>query len=144
MDGTRVRVSSLFEWIAALACIIGLAAIGSAYIGNLRAVRAVTPVIAHEEEVPDPPAAVPSRSVSVPVLLLSDGVELRVGETAADVSKVLDRGWEVAPPAIDRTSSGERVTRFYARGGQQFAVVLEPFVGDSQLRVAAIYVPSSR
>jgi hypothetical protein len=53
-------------------------------------------------------------------------------------------GAEVAPPTIDRTPSGDRVTRFYADGGQRFAVVLEPLAGDGQARVAAIYLPSSR
>jgi hypothetical protein len=51
---------------------------------------------------------------------------------------------EVAPPAIDRTPSGDRVTRFYAEGGQRFAVVLEALAGDGLARVAAIYLLSSR
>jgi hypothetical protein len=37
---------------------------------------------------------------------------------------------EVAPPAIDRTTFGERVTRFYAQNGQRFVVVLQPLSGD--------------
>jgi hypothetical protein len=144
MVPTRARASSLLEWIAALLCIIGLAAAGSVLVRDFRTVSAVTPVIAHEEAIPDPPAAVPARSVSVPVLLLSDGAELRVGDTAAELSKRLGPDAEVAPPAIDRTSSGERVTRFYAQGGQRFAVVLQPLAGDGQVRIAAIYLPSSR
>jgi hypothetical protein len=40
--------------------------------------------------------------------------------------------------------AGERVTRFYAVNGQRFAVVLEPLAGNSQARVSAIYLPSSR
>jgi mRNA-degrading endonuclease toxin of MazEF toxin-antitoxin module len=50
----------------------------------------------------------------------------------------------VAPPTIDRTPAGDRVTRFYAQNGQRFAVVLQPFAGDGQVRVAAIYLPSFR
>jgi hypothetical protein len=50
----------------------------------------------------------------------------------------------VASPAIDRASSGERVTRFYVQRGQQFAIVLERLAGDGQVRIAAIYLPSSR
>jgi hypothetical protein len=144
MVATRARVSSLLEWLAAIACIIALAALGSVLGRDFRSVSALTPVIAHEEAIPDPPAAVPTRSVSVPVLLLGDGSQLRVGDSAAELSTRLGPQAEVAPPAIDRTSSGQRVTRFYVQGGQRFAIVLEPFAGDGQVRIAAIYLPSSR
>jgi hypothetical protein len=139
----RARVSSLLEWLAALGCVIAVAGIGSVVWGNRRTVSAVTPVIAHEESIPDPPAAVPARSVSVPVLPLANGRELHVGDTAAELSTLLRPDAEVAPPAIDRTASGERVTRFYAQTDVRFAVVLAA-AGDGQLRIAAIYLPSSR
>ena len=113
-------------------------------VRDLRTVSAVTPVIAHEDAVADPPAAVPTRSVSVPVLLLSDGSQLHVGDTVAEVTNRLGRDAEAAPRAIDRTSSGDRETRFYAQGGQRFAVVLQALAGDGQVRVSAIYLPSSR
>jgi len=144
MVARRARVSSLLEWIGALAVISGLIALGSVLVRDLRTVSAVTPVIAHEETIADPPATVPARSVSVPVLLLSDGAQLRVGDAAAELTTRLGRDAEVAPRAIDRTSSGERETRFYAQGGQRFAVVLQALAGDGQVRVAAIYLPSSR
>jgi hypothetical protein len=101
-------------------------------------------VIAHEEAIPDPPAAVPARSVLVPVLLLSDGSQLRVGDSVAELARRLGLMRKCAPPAIDRTAAGERITRFYAQGGQRFAVVLEPLAADGQVRVAAIYLASSR
>src|SRR6476660_5716298 len=144
MVATRARTASLLEWLAALACIVAIAAIGSVLVRDFRSVSALTPVIAHEEAIPDPPAAVPARSVSVPVLMLSDGSQLRVGDSAAELSKRLGPDTEVAVPAIDRTTSGERVTRFYVQGGQRFAVVLEQLAGDGQARVTAIYLPSSR
>ena len=144
MVPTRARSSSLLEWVAAVACMIGLAAVGSTLVRDLRTVTAVEPVIAHEEAIPDPPASIPPRSVSVPVLVLGDGAELHVGDTAAELSTKLVAQEEVAPAAIDRTASGERVTRFYAVRGQRFAVVLEPLTGDGQFRVGAIYVSSSR
>lgn len=143
MVPTRAR-SSLLEWVAAVACMIGLAAVGSVLLRDLRTVSAVAPVIAHEEPTRDAPAAIPARSVSVPVLLLADGVELHVGDTAAELSKKLAAQNEVAPASIERSRSGERVTRFYAVNGQRFAVVFEPLSSDGQVRVAAIYLPSSR
>jgi hypothetical protein len=86
-------------------------------------VTAATPVIAHEESIPDPPSSVPSRSVAVPVLLLADGAELHVGDTADVMKARLRPDAEVAPATIDRTPTGDRVTRFYAQNGQRFAVV---------------------
>jgi len=144
MVASRARVSSLLEWIAASAAIIAVIAVGSVLVRDLRTVSAVTPVIAHEDAVADPPAAVPTRSVSVPVLLLSDGSQLHVGDTVAELTNRLGRDAEAAPRAIDRTSSGDRETRFYAQGGQRFAVVLQALAGDGQVRVSAIYLPSSR
>ena len=144
MDATRARVSSLLEWLVAFASIVAVLAIGSVLVRDLRTVSAVMPVIAHEEALPDPPATVPARSVSVPVLLLSNGAELRVGDTAAELATRLGGGAEVAPPTIDRTPSGNRVTRFYAQSGQRFTVVLELRAGDAQVRITAIYLPSSR
>ena len=140
MNATRARFGSLLEWILAAACIIAILALGSLAVREFRTVAAVTPVIAHEAALPDPPAAVPSRAISVPVLLLPNGVELRVGDPAAEVASRLGRQAEVAVPSIDRSPAGERVTRFYEQGGTRFVVVLEPFAGDAQVRVAALYV----
>ena len=144
MDATRARVSSLFEWLVALACILAVVAIGSVLLRDIGNVTAIAPVIAHEEPLPDPPATVPPRSVSVPVMLLPDGSELHVGDVAADVLAHIGANSEVAPPAIDRTAIGERVMRFYAQNGQRFAVVLQPLAADGEVRVAAIYLPTAR
>ena len=144
MDATRARVSSLFEWLVALACILGVVAIGSVMMRDIGNVTAIAPVIAHEEVLPDPPATVPPRSVSVPVMLLADGSELRVGDRAIDAFAHIGPNSEVAPPAIDRTPLGERVTRFYAQNGQRFAVVLQPLVREGDVQVAAIYLPAAR
>ena len=144
MDATRARVSSLFEWLVALACILGVVAIGSVLMRDISSVSAIAPVIAHEEVLPDPPATVPPRSVSVPVVVLVDGSELRVGDTAAEVLAHVSANSEVAPATVDRTALGERVTRFYAQNGQRFVVVLQPPAGDGEVRVAAIYLPAAR
>jgi len=144
MDATRARVSSLFEWLVALACILAVVAMGSVLMRDLGNVTAIAPVIAHEEALPDPPATVPPRSVSVPVMLLADGSELRVGDTAAEALAHIAANSEVAPSTIDRTAFGERVTRFYAQNGQRFVIVLQPLAVDGEVRVAAIYLPAAR
>ena len=140
MDATRARFGSLLEWILAAVCIVAILAIGSIAVGEFRTVAAVTPVIAHEAALPDPPAAVPSRAISVPMLLLPNGVELRVGDAVAEVVSRLGRQAEVAAPSIDRSAAGERVTRFYEQGGTRFVLVLETSPGDAQVRVTGLYV----
>jgi hypothetical protein len=141
MDATRARIGSLLEWILAASFMVAMLATGSIAVREFRTVSAVTPVIAREApSLPDPPAAVPSRAVSVPVLLLPNGVEVRVGDVAAQVASRLGREAEVASPSVDRTPTGQRVTRFYEQAGMRFVVVLEPFAGDGQVRVAAIYL----
>ena len=144
MDATRARFGSLLEWLVAIGCIVAVLALGSVLVRDFRTVSAVTPVIAHEEGAPDSPASVPARSVSVPVLVLPDGAALHVSDPASELSRLIAAGAEVAPPTIDRTPGGDRVTRFFAHGGQRFAVVLGPPGGDGQAGVAAIYLPSSR
>jgi len=144
MNATRARLTSLVEWIIAAGCIVTVMAIGSVLMRDLPNVAAVAPVIAHEEAPPDPPATVPPRSVSVPVILLADGSELHVGDVASDLRSRLGATAEVAPPTIDRTSLGERATRFFAQNGQRFAIVVQPLGSDGQMRVSAIYLPTTR
>jgi hypothetical protein len=112
MDATRARFGSLLEWILAAICIAATLALGSVAVGGFRTVSAVTPAVAADAPLADPPATVPSRAVSVPVLLLSNGVEVRVGDAAAEVAAHLGSEAAVGTPSVDRTPMGERVTRF--------------------------------
>ena len=99
-----------------IAAVLGL---GSIVVREFRTVSAVTPVIAREALSPSPvPAGVPSRAVSVPMLLLPDGKEVRVGEQ-------LDADGVAVAPACMR--SGRKrwtarrkvsgMTRFYEYAG---------------------------
>ncbi len=74
------------------------------------------------------------------MLLLPNGVEVRVGDASAQLASRLGREAEVAPPSVDRMPTGNRVTRFYEQSGMRFVVVLERFAGDGEIRVAAIYL----
>ena len=139
MDATRARFGSLLEWLIAAACILGVLAVGSVLAREFRTVSAVAPVSAREDAALDPPASVPPGSVSVPVILLPGGAALHIGDTASDLASRLGREREVAAPTIERTASGERVTRFYQVDGHRFAVALAPPAGDEQVRIAALF-----
>lgn len=142
MEPGRIRVASILEWAVAVSLVLATLAIGALVAREFRTVAAGTPVIA--DEVPAPalpaPAGVPSRAVSVPVLLLPDGQDVRVGETLAQIAARLGRQAEVGMESVERAPHGERVTRFYEHAGARFVLVFEPSERDGEPRIAAIYL----
>jgi hypothetical protein len=141
MEATRVRFESFIEWAVAAAFIVALLATGSVVLREFRTVNAVTPVIAREAlPAPPVPAGVPSRAVSVPVLLLADGNAIRVGDSLAAIARRLGRQAEVGTQSVERAPNGERLTRFYEHAGMRFVLVFEPFQRDAEPRIAAIYL----
>lgn len=98
----------------------------------------VTPVIAEEAAAPPAPAGVPPRTVSVPMLLLADGKELRIGTPMKDLAALVGRAAQVGEDFVER-GSRERITRFYNYLGSRFVVVFEP-LDPAEARVTAIYL----
>ena len=142
MEAIRARFGSALEWLVAAAFIVALVAVGSIVWRELRTVSATLPVIAHEPQ-PDaavPPAGVPARAVSVPVLLLPGGTAVRVGEGVAAIAARLGRQAEVGTQTVERARFGERLTRFYEHLGTRFVLVFEPFEEKGEPKVAAIYL----
>jgi hypothetical protein len=140
MKTTRLPFESFIEWAVAAAFIVALLAAGSAAVGEFRTVNAVTPVIAREA-LPDPvPAGVPSRAVSVPLLLLTDGTAIRVGDSLSAIALRLGRQAEVGTQSVERAPNGERLARFYEHAGTRFVLVFEPSQRDAEPRIAAIYL----
>jgi hypothetical protein len=87
------------------------------------------------------PPWVPERALSVPVLPLADGKELRIGDSVSAVAQSLGRSAESGRQEVDRGRVGERLTRFYEYSGAEFILVFEPLVPDGEAKLAAIYVP---
>ena len=141
MEATRVRFESFIEWAVAAVFIVAMLAIGSVVVREFRTVNAVTPVIAREAlPAPPVPAGVPSRAVSVPMLLLTDGKAIRVGDSLSAIALRLGRQAEVGTQSVERAPNGERLTRFYEHAGTRFVLVFEPFQPDAEPRIAAIYL----
>ena len=133
MEATRARLGSAIEWaLAAFLFVVALAA-GSIALREFRTVTAVIPVSAHEPAPPAAHAGVPSRAVSVPLLLLADGRTVRIGDTAAAVAAHVGSR-QVGADTIEQTPVGERVTRVYELGDARFVLVIEG------AQVAAIYL----
>jgi hypothetical protein len=141
MQATRVRFVSVMEWGLAAVLFAAVAAVTSIAVREIRTVHAVTPVIAGQT-LPDPPvpAGIPPRAVSVPMLLLSDGNVVRVGERLDPVTLRLGGPTDLHPDLIERAPNGQRLTRFYEYAGTRFVLVFEPFERNGEPRIAAIYL----
>jgi len=141
MDATRFRFGAFVEWAVAAAAFVAAVALVSFIEREIRTVTAGTPVIAGAAGAPRAasPAAVPAGAVSLPMLLLSDGTEIHLGETQSDVAARLGGHAETAAPAVEHAPNGERVTRTYDRGGIRFRLVFEPVDDGAEPRVTAIY-----
>jgi hypothetical protein len=135
----RFRLAAVLEWLVAalfFAATVAVAVLILKQFGAsprpLPAAAAVVPV--------NVPASIPARAVSVPVLPLADGTELRIGDTIAAVAKRLGRAAESGRQSLDRGSIGERLTRFYEYAGARFILVFEPIERNGEAQVAAIYL----
>jgi hypothetical protein len=142
MEATRQRFTSFLEWAIAAACVMAFLGVGSLVMRELRTVTSAITVSAREATPAPatPPAGLPPRVISVPMLLLSDGKEVRVGETISTIVERLGQHAVVGRQAIERAVHGQRLTRFYDHVGTQFVLVFEPFEQNAEPRVAAIYL----
>jgi hypothetical protein len=141
MQATRRRFVSFLEWVVAAVVVAALAALGAVVAREIRTVNAVTPVIAGENLPAAPPAAGgPLRAVSVPMLLLSDRIAIRIGERLDSLSARLTDASEIRPEVAEPSPAGKRLTRFYEYAGTRFVLVFEPFESNGEPRIAAIYL----
>jgi hypothetical protein len=142
VEAIRARFGSALEWLVAAAFIVAVVAVVSVVWRELRTVSATMPVIAQESPADSvkPPAGIPARAVSVPVLLLPGGQSVRVGEGVAAIAARLGREAEVGSQTAERARFGERLTRFYEHQGTRFVLVFEPFEDRGEPKVAAIYL----
>jgi len=140
MEAARIRFGPILEWLFAAAFIAGALALGSILVSELGTVRPVMRVIAGPAPVVETPAAVPPRAVSVPMLLLDDGRDVRVGDRISDVSKRLGAASGGGVEAIEREAMRERLTRFYELAGRTFVLVFEASERNAEPRVAGIYL----
>ena len=139
MQPTRTGSAAVLEWALAGALMFAVVAVGGVVVREFRTVTAVMPVIASDTATPVGSAALPERSISIPLLLLADGNEVRVGDTAASIRARLGQKAEIGRQMVEKTALGERITRFYEHFGARFVLVFESLRGPEP-RVAAIYL----
>jgi hypothetical protein len=131
-------VRSLFEWALAIAVLAGAVWLGSPWVTRWlpRPATVPTPEI---DEAPLP-AGVPAGARSVPLLVLLDATELRVGVAETALKAILSDRLAAGPRVISRGTFGDRITRAYLVQGTRFWIVLErPQPGDA-VRVTGIFL----
>lgn len=134
----RARLGSALEWLIAAAFLLATMAVATLIVRELR--TAPRAAAAPEAPAVSLPVGIPTRAISVPVLLLLDGKQVRVGQSVDQVSRELGRSAEVGRQLADRGALGDRLTRFYEHNGTRFVLVFEPFERNGELRVAGIYL----
>jgi hypothetical protein len=145
MDAIRLRPrinwTAAVEWAVAASFLTATIAVAILILAQFRPMPVARAAAPPQPSIDTIPAAVPARSVSVPMLPFVDGKEVRVGETASAVAVRLGRAAENGRQEVDRGSLGERLTRFYEYSGSRFVLVFEPFERNGEARVSAIYLP---
>lgn len=141
MDIVRARVGSAVEWVVAAAFLVATLAVASLVLRELRAAASTGPDVAVPAAVAMAmPAGVAEKAVSVPLLILTEDKEIRLGDSPARVATVLGREAETGVQQTDLGPSGERTTRFYDYQGTRFALVFEAGARETAPRVTAIYL----
>jgi hypothetical protein len=140
MDALRTRFGSAFEWILAAAFLFATLAVGSMIVRELQAVPNTPPSVIRDAGPTAVPAGVPLRAISVPMLVLLDGKEVRVGDTMVSIASLLGRAAETGEEHLDRGQFGERLTRYYEHAGTRFILVFDRLERTADARVAAIYI----
>ncbi|MGQ0734932.1 MAG: hypothetical protein ACT4QD_14910 [Acidobacteriota bacterium] len=138
MEERRVRIGSLFEWLAAAAAVTGLVWLGSAQMRGVLGPRLAAVIV---EAPGGSPPGIPEGAVHVPVLMLLDGREIRSGELRSSLDGLLPETAAEGPAHTSSGEFGERHTRAYNVGGTRFYVVCEAHVPGSPHRVSGVWVP---
>ena len=139
MDATRRRFGSLLEWLVAVVCVAAGVVLASVAVEEFRGVRAVIPVIAKEAAPAAAMTGIPPGVAPVPLLLLTDNRELRIGDRLADVATRLGSA-RLLSETVDEIDGTQRLTRFYNDLGAQFILVFEAIGHEGDARLSAIFL----
>ena len=140
MDATRRRFGSILRWLCAAFCAAGGALLLSVAVHSFRHVPAVVPIIAKEAPEAAPMAGIPPGVARVPLLLLANNREVRVGDRLSDVARRLGPTTAVASESLEDAGAGLRVTRFYTDIEMQFVLVFDAARRNQEPRVSAIFI----
>lgn len=138
MEERRRRISSLVEWAAAALGVMALVWIVSVPLQRSLGRRGEAAVAQVNTAAPP---GVPAAATNVPVMLLLDGREIRVGDLRARLDEVLPPQLADGPPHVSRAQFGDRHSRAFIVDGARFYVVCERTEPNGAMRVSGIYLP---
>jgi hypothetical protein len=130
-------IRSVLEWLGAAAILLGVLWLVSGHIQEWTGARPSIVGDATDDEVP----GIPLGATQVPLLVLLDGTEIKVGDAHAHVMKVLDEEHATGPSETTHGDYGERWIRAYRHGTTKFIVVCERNDPAAPLKVVGVYLP---
>lgn len=128
---------SVIEWGVAAAVLLALGWFSSD-IARSWIVRKSEPAV---EVIAGVPPGVPTGATSVPLLLLLDGREIKIGMTQAQLRGVVGARLAVGEPQLSDGEQGERITQAYSDRGTRFYITTERTEPNGVMRVTGIYLP---
>jgi hypothetical protein len=137
VDERRLRIGSLFEWVAAALGVAGLVWVLSVPVQHLIGPRVDAALVDVRETLPP---GVPSGVTSVPVMLLLDGRSVRIGDLESKARSTLGQSRLQGPPIVTTSEFGGRSTYAYVIDGSRLYVVCERTESGGPMRVAGIFV----
>jgi hypothetical protein len=140
VEERHLRVASLFEWAAAALCAAAVLWIISVPVQRVVG-RSVQAAIAEADVANGTPPGVPAGATIVPVMLMLDGREIRLGDLRSKVDEILTPQMASGPAVISSSPFGERHTRAYVVNDAKVYVVCERMEPNGQMKVSGIYLP---
>ncbi len=133
------RASPVVQWMLAVALLAAAGALGANAVRELRGLTGVGGLTATSLGDIAPPKSAPPGAVRLPVLVLTGGVRVRLGDSASQVAALLGRGAEAGRYDVERTADGDRLVRFYQHGDTRFLLVFSLVESQQDPMVTAIY-----
>ena len=130
---------SLAEWVLALGVLVGAVWVGGPVVQRLAPLGS-TSVTLVESALPDLPGDVPDDAQSVPLLMLLDGSEVRLGMSEQAFSGRQFSRLSAGPMAIEKGVIDDRMVLPFRMGHSRFWVVLDRTEAGRERLVTAIYV----
>jgi hypothetical protein len=135
---TRVRTNFAGDFFMAAALLLATGLVVTLIVREMRAFSEGFPSSPPEAAQATNPT-IPSDAVSVPSLVLGEGLRLAVGASIEAVS-LLNGTAVLVRTSVEQGPTGPREIRLYDLSGTRFFVVLEPFERSGPKRVAGIYL----
>ena len=130
---------SLAEWIVALSVFAGVIWLGLPMVRQWMPAPGSTVTLV-ESALPALPDGVPAGSQSVPLLLLENGLAIRLGMAEREVKSRALAPATADSPSVEPGVFDERLILPFRDGRSRFWLVLEKTGPDREREVTAIYV----